>query len=91
MIKADNGPEFRTECRKNLEDLSVYLLNSPPYYGQFNGAHERIHRSLKDYISNFKDHKNITRLALEIESFLDEYNYKIPHDVLDGKTPSEAV
>lgn len=90
IIKADNGPEFRMDCRDKLKELSVYLLNNPLYYGQFGGAHERIHRTLKTYISDFKQHKNITRLVEEINDFEDEYNYKLPHEYLEGKTPSDV-
>ena len=45
FIKADNGPEFRIECRTQLAQFSVDLVNSPEYYGQFNGAHET-HRQM---------------------------------------------
>jgi hypothetical protein len=89
LIKADNGPEFRMDCKNNLIEFSVYLLNSPFYYGQFCGAHERLHRIIKNFISNFADHKNITRLTEEITACEEEYNYNIPHESLDGKTPSE--
>jgi transposase InsO family protein len=89
MIKADNGPEFRIECRDALASLAVYLLNSPEYYGQFNGAHERIHRTMKAFIDPFETHQNITRLVAEIAAFQDEYNYKMPMDSLDGKTPAD--
>lgn len=89
IIKADNGPEFRTEFRDQLRGLSIYLLNSPEYYGQFNGSHERIHRTMKTYISSFEEHQNITRLVKEIEKFQDDYNFKIPMDFLNGKTPAD--
>lgn len=89
LIKADNGPEYRMEFREGLRALSVYLLNSPEYYGQFNGAHERIHRTLKAFIDPFSIHKNITRLVAEIQAFQDQYNYKMPMDSLGGKTPAD--
>ncbi len=89
IIKADNGPEFRIDCKESLCNLSVYLLNSPIYYGQFNGAHERIHRTLKTFITKFEQHQNLTRLVDEIRSFQDQYNYSMPMDVLNGKTPSD--
>ena len=89
MIKADNGPEFRIELRDQLADFSVYLFNSPQYYGQFNGAHERIHRKLKAFIDAFSAHQNLTKLVLQIQEFMDQYNYKMPMDSLDGKTPAE--
>ena len=89
IIKADNGPEFRIECDEELRKLAVYLLNSPSYYAPFNGSHERIHRTLKKYISDFEQHKNLTRLVEEINDFEDEYNYKLPHEYLEGKTPAD--
>jgi len=89
MVKADNGPEFRMECMEGLRELAVYLLNSPDYYGQFNGAHERIHRKLKAFIDPFESHQSLTRLVDEIQSFQEEYNYQMPMDSLGGKTPAE--
>jgi putative transposase len=88
MIKADNGPEFRFEFRENLREFAVYLINSPEYYGQFCGAHERIHRKLRAFIEPFERHGNLMRLVDEIRSFQDQYNYQIPMDSLDGQTPS---
>jgi putative transposase len=89
MVKADNGPEFRLDCRQDLEQLSVYLMNSPSYYAPFNGAHERIHRTLKEYIDSFAGHCNITRLEANIRSFRDDYNHRIPLESLGMKTPAE--
>ena len=89
IMKADNGPEFRLDCREALAKACVHLINSPPYYGQFNGAHERIHRTLKDYIQDFALHCNLTRLEQDIRSFRDDYNHLIPLEVLGMKTPAE--
>lgn len=89
LIKADNGPEFRIELRDQLKDVAVYLINSPGYYGQFNGAHERIHRKLKYFIDQFSKHKNLTNLVAQIQEFVEQYNYKMPMDSLGGKTPAE--
>jgi len=89
IIKADNGPEFRTECRDSLALACVHLLNSPVYYGQFNAAHERIHRTMKTYIETFASHCNLKRLVDDIERFRDDYNHLIPLEVLDMKTPSQ--
>jgi len=89
LVKADNGPEFRIELREHLRDFAVYLFNSPEYYGQFNGAHERIHRKLKAFIDDFASHQNLTKLVAQIQEFVEQYNYKMPMDSLGGKTPSE--
>jgi len=90
MLKADNGPEFRIELRDQLHDFTVYLFNSPGYYGQFNGAHERIHRKLKEFIDQFSKHQNLTKLVAQIQEFAEQYNYKMPMDSLGGKTPSDV-
>lgn len=89
LIKADNGPEYRLDFREQLRAFSVHLLSSPKYYGQFNGAHERIHRTMKAFIDPFAEHQNITRLVDDIKAFQDQYNYKMPMDSLEGKTPSD--
>ena len=89
MMKADNGPEFRIELREQLAAFSIYLFNSPQYYGQFNGAHERIHRKLKSFIDTFSLHQNLTKLVVQIQAFVDQYNYEMPMDSLGGKTPSD--
>lgn len=89
MIKADNGPEFRLELREQLKEFAVYLINSPEYYGQFNGAHERIHRKLKEFIDQFSKHQNVTKLVAQIQEFVEQYNYKMPMDSLGGKTPAD--
>lgn len=89
IIKADNGPEFRLDCRAGLEQAAVYLLNSPPYYGQFCGAHERIHRSLKTYIDDFSTHRNLQRLVADTESFRNDHNHHWPLEILGMKTPAQ--
>jgi len=90
IIKVDNGPEFRMECREKLKELSIYLLNSPVNYGQFNGAHERIHLTLKKFITSFNSHGNLTRLVEEIASFEKEYNYEMKSEYLEDKTPADV-
>jgi len=90
IIKADNGPEFRMECRDKLKEFCVYLFNSPTYYGQFNGAHERIHRTLKTFITKFEEHKNLNQLLKEVELFQEQYNQDMPLEYLKGKTPAEV-
>jgi IS30 family transposase len=91
VIKADNGPEFRTQCQQNLQDFCVHVFNNPsPFYGQFNGAHERIHKTFKNFISRFKTHQNLSRLAAEIQAFMEQYNHDMKFDYLEGKTPAEV-
>ncbi len=44
---------------------------------------------LKQFIDPFWQHQNLTSLVVQIQEFIDQYNYKMPMDSLDGKTPSE--
>jgi len=90
LIKADNGPEFRMDCKSKLEDASVYLLSSPGYYGQFCGAHERIHKTLKTFITQFSKHQNLSQLLDEVNKFTEQYNNDMKNDYLNGKTPFEV-
>lgn len=89
MIKADNGQEFRLDCRDGLERLAIYLLNSPIHYGQFNGAHERIHRTIKQFIDNFSQHLNLSKLLSQIMEFEHQYNYSMIFDGLNGNAPAD--
>ena len=90
MIKADNGPEFRMECRSGLNQLGVYLLSSPVWYGQFCGAHERIHRELKAYIDDFSAHRDLGRLVADVARHRDDHNHRWPLEILDMKTPAQV-
>ena len=90
MIKADNGPEFRMECRNGLNQLGVYLLSSPVWYGQFCGAHERIHRELKAYIDDFSAHRDLGRLVADVARHRDDHNHRWPLEILDMKTPAQV-
>jgi transposase InsO family protein len=89
ILKVDNGPEFRIDLRDQLKSFAVHLVNSPVYYGQFNGAHERIHRKLKEFIDQFSTHQNLTHLVAQIQEFVEQYNYQMPMDSLGGKTPAD--
>ena len=88
FIKADNGPEFRIDCRDRLAEFAVSLFNSPPYYGQFNACHERIHRTIKEAISNFSIHLNLTKIVLELDQFREDYNYALPMESRGMQTPA---
>ena len=90
LVKADNGPEFRLDCKSKLKDFSVYLLNSPGYYGQFCGSHERIHRTLKNFITQFSKHQNLSQLLAEVSNFSEQYNNDMKNNYLNGKTPFEV-
>ena len=89
IIKADNGPEMRVDLRDQLQGFCVHLLNSPTYYGQFCGAHERIHRELKTFIDKFVDHRDLMKLAEQIKNFTEDHNHNWTYEILANRTPAE--
>ena len=78
------------ECRSGLDKLGVYLLSSPVWYGQFCGAHERIHRELKAYIDDFDAHRDLGRLVADVARHRDDHNHRWPLEILDMKTPAQV-
>jgi len=89
FAKADNGGEFRLDCREQLRKLAVHLLSSPQHYGQFNGAHERIHRELRAFIDDFDLHHNLMRLLEQIRDYEKQHNFEMRYDYLEGNTPAD--
>lgn len=88
FAKVDNGPEFRLDCRQRLEELAIYMFNSPPYYGQFNGAHERIHRELRAFIDDF-DNRDLMTLSRQLQEYEEQHNFEMRYDYLEGHTPAD--
>jgi len=89
LIKADNGKEFRTTFREELEEFCVYLLNSPVRHPQFCGSHERIHKELKGFIEKFADHCDLLTLSEQLDYFRENHNFVWTYERLGNKTPGQ--
>jgi len=92
-IRTDNGVPFATVAIHGLSDLNVWWLRLGiqhqrilPAHPQQNGAHERMHKTLKaEAIRPAR-----SRLATQQQAFnrfRDEYNHERPHQSLRGRTP----
>ena len=92
-IRTDNGVPFATVAIHGLSALNVWWLRLgiqhqriQPAHPQQNGAHERMHKTLKAEAIR----PPRSRLATQqraFNRFRDEYNEERPHQSLRGRTP----
>jgi putative transposase len=95
-IRTDNGVPFATTALHGLSTLNVWWLQLGiqhqrirPASPQENGAHERMHRTLKAETLRPPRH---TRRAQQVafNRFRREYNEERPHEHLRGKPPGRV-
>lgn len=96
-IKTDNGCPFCSNAIGGLSQLSVWWIKlgiihvrTHPGCPWQNGAHERMHRTLKARTTRppGKDMESQQRL---FDEFQHEYNEVRPHESLDGRPPITAL
>ncbi|MDQ2664775.1 MAG: integrase core domain-containing protein [Gemmatimonadota bacterium] len=93
-IRSDNGVPFATQAIHGLSYLNVWWMRlgilhqrSRPGCPQDNGAHERMHRTLKRQAIK-PVRANRTALQRNFDAFRQEYNEERPHERLDQETPA---
>jgi len=93
-IRTDNGVPFATSAIARLSKLSVWWLRLgihpeliEPASPQQNGAHERMHRTLKAETTR-PPAANCSRQQRRFDTFKDEFNNVRPHEALDLDTPA---
>jgi len=93
-IRTDNGVPFASSGLHGMTQLNVWWMRLGivhqrimPASPQQNGAHERMHRTLKREATR---PARATRRSQQraFDNFRDEYNHLRPHDSLGGKTPA---
>jgi hypothetical protein len=93
-IRTDNGVPFATQALHGLSYLNVWWMRLGiahqrihPGQPQENGAHERMHRTLKR-----RAIKPVQRTCAgqqrQFDAFQREFNTERPHDALGGATPA---
>ncbi len=95
-IRTDNGVPFsHAQALHGMTPLSVWWLRQgikieriKPGNPQENGRHERMHRTLKKWISSTR--ANFLQQQEDLDIFLNEYNVERPHEALHMKTPAEV-
>lgn len=95
-IHSDNGAPFSSNAIAGLSQMSVHWLKlgihierSRPGCPQDNGAHERMHRTLKDCTTR-PAAKNLRAQQRRFDRFVREYNELRPHEALDDRTPASV-
>lgn len=91
-IRSDNGPPFAsTQSLLGLSKLSVWWIRlgiipvrSRVGCPQDNGAHERMHKDMRDELE--ATHADT---QAEMDVWRDDYNHLRPHQALGGQTPAE--
>ena len=92
-IRTDNGVPFATYSLARLSRLAVWWMRLgirreliEPGKPQQNGAHERMHRTLKAETTRPPE-KNLRTQQRCFDAFRDTYNQERPHQALDLETP----
>src|SRR5262249_36046646 len=73
-----------------LERLGVSFKNSRPYHPQTCGKVERLHQTLKRYLSKQPPAQTLSELQAQLDAFTPHYNHIRPHRALGGQTPLQA-
>jgi len=93
-IRTDNGVPFATQAIHELSYLNVWWMRlgivhqrSRPGCPQDNGAHERMHRTLKRHAIK-PVRATCTAQQRNFDAFRSEYNTERPHERLAQQTPA---
>ncbi|MDM8004946.1 MAG: IS481 family transposase [Phycisphaerae bacterium] len=93
-IRTDNGVPFASNGLHGLISLNVWWMRLGivhqrilPAHPQQNGAHERMHRTMKAEATRPPQSSRVTQQRT-FDLFRAEYNDERPHETLKGKTPS---
>ena len=93
-IRSDNGPPFASTGIHGLCELNVWWMKLGivhqrirPSSPQENGAHERMHRTLKAATTR-PPAQSLRGQQWKFDRFRDEYNTERPHETLDDEAPA---
>ena len=94
VIRSDNGVPFATAGLAGLSRLSVFwirlgiaLERIRPGHPEENGAHERMHRTLKRDTAR-PAQSNLLRQQERFDAFRHEFNHDRPHEALGMRPPA---
>lgn len=96
-LLSDNAAVFSGASRRGkvlleteLERLGIRAAHATPYHPQTCGKVERLHQSLKRYLSRQAPARSLGHLQAQLDTFRAYYNQQRPHRALDGRTPLAA-
>ncbi len=93
-MRSDNGVPFATTAPGGLSPLAIWwiklgivLERITPGHPEQNGAHERMHRTLKDETTKPPE-RDLASQQVRFDRFRREFNEVRPHEALDQRTPA---
>jgi transposase InsO family protein len=97
-LLTDNGAVFTGHYRgrgwvaleREAAALGIALIHSRPYHPTTCGKVERLHQTLKKWLTRQPAPQTITELQTQLDDFADHYNHQRPHRALDRRTPAAA-
>src|ERR1700751_428312 len=95
---SDNGAVFvgsyrgggKVRLEYELERLGIQFRNSRPYHPQTLGKVERLHQTLKRYLTRRPPAQSLAELQEQLDPSRHYYNNVRPHRALSGRTPLQA-
>ena len=87
-IRVDNGPEFISKTfREWCQSEEIAIQYTQPGRPMQNGYIERFNRTFRENILYAYLFEDINQVQILAEEWLEDYNYKRPHEALGGQTP----
>jgi transposase InsO family protein len=80
---------FEVAFERKLAAVGVELINAAPAHPQTLGKLERVHRTLKEWLSDEGPAADLEHLQLLLDRFRDHYNRERPHQGIGNETPGE--
>jgi transposase InsO family protein len=87
---SDNAPAFRNILAEALAPLGIGAGHSRPYHPQTNGKVERLHQTLKRWLTRQPVAATLEELQAQLDVFRHIYNHERPHRSLDRRWPAEV-
>ena len=97
-LLTDNGAVFTGHFRgrgwvaleRELVALGITHSHAKPYHPQTCGKVERLHQTLKNWLTHQPAAATTTDLQAQLDTFADYYNHHRPHRGVDRRTPASA-
>jgi transposase len=87
-VQTDNGSEFYREFEEALKDKDIVHWFSRPRTPEDNSICERFNQTLQyEWLNDGNFTPNIREFNQSLTDWLEEYNFKRPHEALDYETP----
>jgi putative transposase len=90
IIRVDNGPEFISkEFREWYKSKEITVQYTQPGRPMQNGYIERFNRTFRENILDAYLFEDLNQVRILAEEWMEDYNFKRPHEALNGRTPMQ--